>query len=293
MDPSSGERLPIGADIQPTPKWLASPNDHDREGAGSDHRGGPEAWGKTGNDPSGFKAWDFVSQIFVVPKKDGSHHPVVNVKPLNCHIRKQKFKMEGAKLIRDLLQENDWMVCIDLKDAYLSVPIAQEHRGTTQVCMGRPTVRIPVSSIWAQQCPPNIHEAPQVNHVPFEAEGYTRYTVHDFSGRHAHNGTITKGVERADTRSTATLAIAGFQNHLWKVSAQAKTNHPIPRLHNELCLHGNLSSRRQSESLSSGLFKGHPPREIVCSGTLHADRQDDSHDHGNIASPIVLQESVP
>ena len=36
--------------------------------------------------------------------------------------------MEGAKLIRDLLQENDWMVCIDLKDAYLSVPIAQEHR---------------------------------------------------------------------------------------------------------------------------------------------------------------------
>ena len=84
MDPSSGERLPIGADIQPTPKWLASPNDHDGEGAGSDHRGGPEAWGKTGSDPSGSKAWDFVSQVFVVSKKDGSHHPVVNVKPLNA-----------------------------------------------------------------------------------------------------------------------------------------------------------------------------------------------------------------
>jgi hypothetical protein len=36
--------------------------------------------------------------------------------------------MEGAKVIRDLLQKDDWMASIDLKDTYLSVPIAQEHR---------------------------------------------------------------------------------------------------------------------------------------------------------------------
>ena len=33
-----------------------------------------------------------------------------------------------ARVIRDLLQENDWMATIDLKDVYLSVAIAQKHR---------------------------------------------------------------------------------------------------------------------------------------------------------------------
>lgn len=70
----------------------------------------------------------FLSDLFLVPKKDGSRRPVINLKPLNRHIWKQKFKMEGAKVIRDVLQKNDWMVTIDLKDAYLSVPVAQEDR---------------------------------------------------------------------------------------------------------------------------------------------------------------------
>jgi hypothetical protein len=59
----------------------------------------------------------FLSQLFLVPKKDGSQRPVINLKPLNLLIQKQKFKMEGAKVIRDLLQRGDWMTSIDLKDA--------------------------------------------------------------------------------------------------------------------------------------------------------------------------------
>lgn len=70
----------------------------------------------------------FLSQLFLVPKKDGSLRPVINLKPFNHFVRKQKFKMEGTRVIRDILQENDWMVSIDLKDAYLSVPVTQEDR---------------------------------------------------------------------------------------------------------------------------------------------------------------------
>ena len=56
----------------------------------------------------------FLSQIFLVPKKDGSQRPVVNLKPLNRFVTRQKFKMEEARLIRDLLRRGDWMVTIDL-----------------------------------------------------------------------------------------------------------------------------------------------------------------------------------
>lgn len=41
----------------------------------------------------------FTSQIFLVPKKDRSQRPVVNLKPLNRWIVKRKFKMEGARAV--------------------------------------------------------------------------------------------------------------------------------------------------------------------------------------------------
>lgn len=70
----------------------------------------------------------FISRLFLVTKKDGSFRPVVNLKPLNQFIAKAHFKMEGINMLKDLLLEKDWMASIDLKDAYLSVAVAMEHR---------------------------------------------------------------------------------------------------------------------------------------------------------------------
>ena len=67
-------------------------------------------------------------QFLMVPKKDGSLRPVVNLKALNKFITHNRFKMEGAHLLKDLLQPGDWMASIDLKDAYFSVPIAKQDR---------------------------------------------------------------------------------------------------------------------------------------------------------------------
>ena len=70
----------------------------------------------------------FVSQIFLVSKKDGGQRPVVNLKPLNQFMAKFKFKMESVRILKDLIRRNDWMISIDLKDAYLSVPIRERDR---------------------------------------------------------------------------------------------------------------------------------------------------------------------
>ena len=65
----------------------------------------------------------FYSRLFLVPKKDGKHRPVINLRPLNAFLRHQHFKMEGIHVVRDLLQQGDWMARIDLKDAYFAVPV--------------------------------------------------------------------------------------------------------------------------------------------------------------------------
>lgn len=70
----------------------------------------------------------FISNIFLVPKKDGGQRPVFNLKHLNVFLKYEHFKMEGIHLLKDLLQKNDWMVKIDLTDAYLTLKISEKHR---------------------------------------------------------------------------------------------------------------------------------------------------------------------
>ena len=70
----------------------------------------------------------FVSSIFLVPKKGGGQRPVVNLRPLNQFIPYEHFKMEGIHKLRDLLRKGDFMVKIDLKDAYFTVPVWRNHQ---------------------------------------------------------------------------------------------------------------------------------------------------------------------
>ncbi len=70
----------------------------------------------------------FVSAIFCVPKKDGGLRPCLDLRGLNEHVEKRYFKLESLTTVWGLLQKGDFMTKIDIKDAYLHVPIAPEHR---------------------------------------------------------------------------------------------------------------------------------------------------------------------
>ena len=54
-------------------------------------------------------------------------HPVINPKALNQFVQVGHFKMEGLHLFPDLTQRGDWIIILDLKDAYLQVPIHEAH----------------------------------------------------------------------------------------------------------------------------------------------------------------------
>ena len=71
---------------------------------------------------------EYLSNLFLVSKKDGGNRPVVNLKHLNKFIPYQHFKMEGIHLLKDLLQEEDYMIKIDLNDAYFGVPLHKQAR---------------------------------------------------------------------------------------------------------------------------------------------------------------------
>lgn len=70
----------------------------------------------------------FLSPFFVVPKKGNKVRPILDLRQLNESVEQNHFKMEGWHSVRDLIQQGDSMIRIDLKDAYLSVPICRQDR---------------------------------------------------------------------------------------------------------------------------------------------------------------------
>ena len=71
---------------------------------------------------------DFISNIFVRPKKDGSYRMILNLKPLNEFVDYHHFKMDTFQTALKLIQPGCFMASVDLKDAYYSIPLHPEHR---------------------------------------------------------------------------------------------------------------------------------------------------------------------
>ena len=69
-----------------------------------------------------------LSPIFVIPKKSGDLRVILNLKEFNLFISTQHFRMETLNVILPQLSASDWAVSIDLKDAYLHVPIHPSSR---------------------------------------------------------------------------------------------------------------------------------------------------------------------
>ena len=64
----------------------------------------------------------YYSRLFVVQKALGSWRPVIDLSALNKFVKQTKFRMESNQTVLRALKRFDWMISIDLKDAYLQVP---------------------------------------------------------------------------------------------------------------------------------------------------------------------------
>ena len=76
----------------------------------------------------------FYSRIFLVTKKTGDWRPIIDLSVLNTFLKFQTFKMESAESIRASLLPGWWTFSIDLKDAYLHVPIHPAARKYLRFC---------------------------------------------------------------------------------------------------------------------------------------------------------------
>lgn len=70
----------------------------------------------------------FISKIFLVPKPDGTNRFILNLKQLNKFITAPHFKMEDYRTAASLIKQGDFLAKIDLRDAYLVLPVDKQDR---------------------------------------------------------------------------------------------------------------------------------------------------------------------
>ena len=70
----------------------------------------------------------FFSRLFLVPKKTEDLRPVIDLSVLNRHLVIPHFKMETPQSVKASIREGEWAASIDIRDAYLHVPMAHHTK---------------------------------------------------------------------------------------------------------------------------------------------------------------------
>jgi len=78
----------------------------------------------------------YYCRLFLAPKKGGEWRPVLDLSPLNQYITAPHFRMETAQSILASMRSGHWSTSLDLKDAFLHVPIAGQHRRYLRFLVG-------------------------------------------------------------------------------------------------------------------------------------------------------------
>ena len=72
----------------------------------------------------------YISSYFAVPKprKVNAWRPILNLKFFNDFVKKYHFSMETLSTVRDWLQPGYYCISLDIKDAYLNIPMHRDSK---------------------------------------------------------------------------------------------------------------------------------------------------------------------
>ena len=99
----------------------------------------------------------FYSRLFVVWKTSGSWRPVIDLSTLNRFVDVSHFQMETIQSVLLSIHPGDWMASIDLREAYLQVPVNPESRPFLRFVTNGQVYQFTSTVFWPLHGPAGFH----------------------------------------------------------------------------------------------------------------------------------------
>ena len=80
------------------------------------------------------------------------------------------FKMKGLNLLKNLLRGNNFTCKMDLKDAYLCIPLHRNHKKISSISMEGLHLRVFMSMFWSRSSTSNFYKIIKDYYCNIEAD---------------------------------------------------------------------------------------------------------------------------
>ena len=165
--------------------------------------------------------------MFLVEKKNGGYRPVLDLSPLNTFIETTHFKMENLATLKSLINPGDYMINIDLTDAYLSIPIHQESQKFLRFIWQNKAYQFKAMPFGLKCSSQGIHEAIKTGRSLASRPGNPS---HHILRRHFDNGFLCGISKTTQTNNYSPSGIIRVPDKLRQVNVNPNSKDSIPRV---------------------------------------------------------------
>ena len=183
----------------------------------------------------------YYSQLFLVPKKTGDLRPVIDLSTLNCHMVVPRFKMETQGSVRSAIRSQEWTVSIDIRNAYLHVPMHQAVRKYLRFVVNKK-----LSSIWAGDFSTRVHQTAAALRSTVKA---ARCEATHLFGRLADQSRCSGTGQTASPDNHQGAPVSRLDHQLREVRPHSKSRFPV---HRDAVQHSTIHSGAPTKDASKG-----------------------------------------
>ena len=166
------------------------------------------------------------TRIFVVQKDSGSWRPIIDLSTLNTFIVSQRFHMETPQSVLRSIRQADWMISLDLQDAYLQVPNPPGITSIYPLHHGRSSIPVQGIVFRANNCPSGLYKAHSSNirHSPS-----LRYQNAPISRRLVDLSRVQGHLYSSEGRAPTSVRGVGTTSEPRQVITGSISDHDLPR----------------------------------------------------------------
>ena len=180
-------------------------------------------------EPAPLPSPGFYSRLFVTLKASGSWRPIIDLSRLNLMMLKTPFKMETLQPTLLSVRRGDWMVSVDLRDAYLQIPVHLESWKFLQFVVCGKVYQFK-TLFWSSHGSSSLHAG---HGSGFGNPSPSWHSAPSLSGRLADSGVLPGAGSPVFEDSSSTLQFPGDRRQLGEVSACSDSNHLLSGSYSE------------------------------------------------------------